>query len=93
MAVPPNGWDAGLLFEETNGTLLCSDLFHQNGDVEPLTESDVVERSRSTVQVPVRDPGELRAIHAANGQYLATVGRPQAQNIGRVAWLELCRGW
>ncbi len=25
----PHGWDAGVLFEETQGTLLCSDLFHQ----------------------------------------------------------------
>jgi flavorubredoxin len=41
----PHGWDAGVLFEETQQTLLCSDLFHQNGDVEPLTESDVVGRS------------------------------------------------
>jgi flavorubredoxin len=44
----PHGWDAGVLFEETNGTLFCSDLFHQIGNVEPLTESDVVlERSRA----------------------------------------------
>src|SRR5579859_6779908 len=45
----PHGWDAGVLFEETQKTLLCSDLFHQNGDVEPLTESDVVERSRAAL--------------------------------------------
>ena len=45
----PHGWDAGMLFEETNRTLLCSDLFHQNGDVEALTESDVVERSRAAL--------------------------------------------
>lgn len=45
----PHGWDAGVLFEETNQTLLCSDLFHQNGDVEPVTESDVVERTRSAM--------------------------------------------
>jgi flavorubredoxin len=45
----PHGWDAGLLFEETNATLLCSDLFHQNGDVEPMTESDIVERARSAL--------------------------------------------
>jgi hypothetical protein len=31
----PHGWDAGVLFEETQRTLLCSDLFHQIGDVEP----------------------------------------------------------
>lgn len=41
----PHGWDASVLFEETGKTLLCSDLFHQVGDVEPLTRSDVVGRS------------------------------------------------
>jgi flavorubredoxin len=41
----PHGWDAGVLFEETQKTLLCSDLFHQVGDVEPLTSADVVGRS------------------------------------------------
>lgn len=46
----PHGWDAGVLFEETQGTLLCSDLFHQTGDVEPLTESDVVGRSYQAMQ-------------------------------------------
>jgi flavorubredoxin len=25
----PHGWDAGVLFEETQRTLFCSDLFHQ----------------------------------------------------------------
>ncbi len=45
----PHGWDAGVLFEETQGTLLCSDLFHQSGDVEPLTESDVVGRSHQAM--------------------------------------------
>jgi flavorubredoxin len=46
----PHGWDAGLLFEETQRTLLCSDLFHHVGDVEPLTESDIVERSRAAMR-------------------------------------------
>ncbi len=41
----PHGWDAAVLFEETQKTLLCSDLFHQLGAVEPLTTSDVVGRS------------------------------------------------
>ena len=44
----PHCWEAGLLFEETNRTLFCSDLFHQNGDVEPLTTSDVVGRAKET---------------------------------------------
>lgn len=45
----PHCWEAGMLFEETNGTLLCSDLFHQSGVVEPLTTSDVIERARKTL--------------------------------------------
>lgn len=45
----PHCWEAGLLFEETKGTLLCSDLFHQGGDVEPLTDADVIERARKTL--------------------------------------------
>ena len=46
----PHGWDAGVLFEETQGTLLCSDLFHQNGNVEPLTSADVVGRSHQAMK-------------------------------------------
>lgn len=38
----PHGWDAGVLFEETNGTLLCSDLFHQNGNVIDITDKDIL---------------------------------------------------
>ncbi|MEH1968067.1 hypothetical protein [Nostoc sp.] len=45
----PHGWDAGLFFETTHKTLFCSDLFHQFGDVEPTTESDVIERFRETI--------------------------------------------
>jgi flavorubredoxin len=45
----PHCWEAGLLFEETQRTLLCSDLFHQDGDVEPMTESDVIGRCRDTL--------------------------------------------
>ena len=46
----PHGWDAGVLFEETQRTLLCSDLFHQIGDVEPLTSADVVGRSHQALR-------------------------------------------
>ena len=45
----PHCWEASLLFEETQGTLFCSDLFHQNGDVEPSITSDVVGRFKQTL--------------------------------------------
>jgi flavorubredoxin len=45
----PHCWEAGMLFEETNGTLFCTDLFHQGGDVAPLTESEVIDRARKTL--------------------------------------------
>ena len=38
----PHGWEAGVLYEEATGTLLCGDLFSQLGDAGPLTEGDVV---------------------------------------------------
>jgi flavorubredoxin len=38
----PHGWDAGVLFEETNRTLLCGDLFSHIGDGPALTTSDIV---------------------------------------------------
>jgi hypothetical protein len=41
----PHGWDAGMLFEETERTLLCSDLFFHDGNVEPLMQGSPVERA------------------------------------------------
>jgi flavorubredoxin len=38
----PHGWDAGVVYEESTGTLLCGDLFTQVGDGPALTEGDVV---------------------------------------------------
>ncbi|MCK0146545.1 MBL fold metallo-hydrolase [Arenibacter sp. F26102] len=45
----PHGWDAGVLFEETNGTLLCSDLFHQNGNVTDITDKDILASHKSSM--------------------------------------------
>jgi flavorubredoxin len=39
----PHGWDAGVLFEETTGTLLCGDLFTHVGNGPAITTDDVVE--------------------------------------------------
>jgi len=45
----PHGWDAGVMFEETDKTLLCSDLLHQNGDLVALTDKDILEVHRSSL--------------------------------------------
>ena len=45
----PHGWDAGVMFEETNGTLLCSDLFHQNGALPDITDKDILDSHRSSL--------------------------------------------
>jgi flavorubredoxin len=44
----PHGWDAGVMYEETSGTLLCGDLFSQYGNLPALTEDDVVEAACKT---------------------------------------------
>lgn len=38
----PHGWDAGVLYEESTGTLLCGDLFTQFGDGPALIDGDIV---------------------------------------------------
>lgn len=52
----PHGWDAGVLFEETQKTLFCSDLFHHFGDAAPLTSSDLVEPTRLAMQMMQQGP-------------------------------------
>jgi flavorubredoxin len=38
----PHGWDAGVMYEQSTGTLMCGDLFTQLGDGPALTQGDVV---------------------------------------------------
>jgi len=42
----PHGWDCGVLFDVSTGTLLCGDLFTQPGaNMPPVTESEVLSAS------------------------------------------------
>jgi flavorubredoxin len=45
----PHCWEAGMLYDTTTGVLFCSDVLHQNGDVEPLTYDSVTDRVRQTL--------------------------------------------
>lgn len=52
----PHAWDAGLFFEETERTLLCSDLFFHPGEAEPLIESGVVGRAKESILASLPTP-------------------------------------
>ena len=52
----PHGWDASMLFEETEQVLFCSDLLHQMGPVEAITETSVVDRFRGTLAAYQQGP-------------------------------------
>ncbi|MAT15920.1 MAG: MBL fold metallo-hydrolase [Planctomyces sp.] len=52
----PHGWDAGVLFEETQKTLFCSDLFHHFGDVGALTSSDLIVPTRDAMRQMEQGP-------------------------------------
>jgi flavorubredoxin len=52
----PHGWDAGVMFEEKNKTLLCSDLFHQNGNVVALTDVDILEGHKKSMLEMEKSP-------------------------------------
>ena len=52
----PHGWDAGVLFEDSEKTLFCSDLFHQWGLHSPSTTSSIVERCQDALQQTEQGP-------------------------------------
>ena len=72
-----HGWDAGLVFEEATGTLLCGDLFTHTGGGPPVRDDDVIERAfaaedlfRSTALTPFTAP-TIRALAALDPSTLA----------------------
>lgn len=100
----PHGWDAATLFEETQGTLLCSDLFGHTGDVEPSTESDVVERFAATLRAyqatpplldylpwTTRTERQLRELAALKPRLCATMHGAAFRGDGAQALLDLGR--
>lgn len=61
----PHGWEAGLIFEETTGTLLCGDLFTQYGHAADTTESDIVGAA-----IASEDIAQFSALNPAMGTTL-----------------------
>jgi flavorubredoxin len=61
----PHGWEAGLIYEETTGTLLCGDLFTQYGECVAATESDIVSAA-----IASEDIANFSALNPAMGTTL-----------------------
>ncbi len=97
----PHGWDAGLFFDEVAQTLLCSDLFFQPGDPEPVTESGLVGRARDSIQGSLAGPmakdmpytpytiSTLQRLAALEPRTLAVMHGSSFRGDGRTAILDL----
>jgi flavorubredoxin len=95
----PHGWDAGLIFEETTGTLLCGDLFTQSGNSVAITQSDLIgpafkteEMYQATVLNSLTAP-TIRRLAEVNPTTLALMHGPAFQGNGKQALLDLADGY
>lgn len=58
----PHNWDAGLIYEETTGTLFSSDLFTQGGASAATTTGDIVDAAIATAKVVPFMPATPQAV-------------------------------
>jgi flavorubredoxin len=75
----PHGWDAGVLYEETAGTLLCGDLFTQLGNDTALTHGDVVGPAIAAEDL-------FRYSASDHGQDDPRTRQARAEDVGTYAW-------
>ena len=87
----PHGWDAGLLYEESTGTLLCGDLFTQLGNGPALTDGDIVGpaiAAEDMFQYSCLNPNmgaTIRALAALSPKVLALMHGPSFAGDGGAA--------
>ncbi len=91
----PHGWDAGVVYEESTGTLMCGDLFTQLGDGPALTEGDIVGpaiAAEDMFQYSCLNPNmgtTIRALARLSPRTLALMHGPSFSGDGRAALLAL----
>ena len=96
----PHCWEAGLFFDTTTNVLFSSDLLHQNGDVEPLTNASGTDRVRQSLveyqasplanylpYTPMTD-GTLKRIATLKPKTVATMHGSAFEGDGEAALLE-----
>lgn len=87
----PHGWDAGVMMEESTGTLLAGDLFTQLGNGPALTDGDIVGpaiAAEDVFQYSCLNPrmGEtIRALAKASPRTLALMHGPAFSGDGAAA--------
>ena len=84
----PHNWDAGLIYEETTGTLFSSDLFTQMGPCAPTTTGDIVDAAIATEKAvpfmpstPQAEP-TLRRLAALKPKTIALMHGPSFKGDG-----------
>jgi flavorubredoxin len=86
----PHCWDAGLIYEETTGTLFTSDVFTHPGDVPALTENDILgpalalEKFLPFTAVSPETVSTLRKLAALSPRKLALMHGSSFSGDGRV---------
>jgi flavorubredoxin len=95
----PHGWDAGVLFEETTGTLMCGDLFTQLGDDRALTTGDIVGPAIAAEDIfkySSLNPAmgsTIRGLASLRPKTLALMHGPSYQGDGSAALLALASNY
>jgi len=91
----PHCWDAGVLFEESTGTLLCGDLFTQLDAGKPMVDGDILgpaiaaEEMFQYSSLHPSMPGQIRALAALAPKRLALMHGPAWEGDGAAALLGL----
>jgi flavorubredoxin len=91
----PHGWDAGVMFEESTGTLLGGDLFTQLGDGPAVTTGDIVApaiHAEDMFQSSALNPGmgsRIRALASLAPRTLALMHGPSFAGDGASALRDL----
>lgn len=95
----PHGWEAGLLYEESTGTLLCGDLFTQVGDGPALTGGDIVGPAMAAEEMfrySSLNPGmgaTIRRLAELSPRTLALMHGPSFNGDGAAALRALADGY
>jgi hypothetical protein len=87
----PHGWEARVLFEETTGTLFCSDLFTHLGNGPAVTGQDLVEPALQSEELFCQTScltaatATLRSLAALRPRTLAVIHGSSFQGEGAAA--------